>query len=505
MIRCFLATVLYAAVLVLSLAGAAAAGERKNINALTADELEGLRRGVATMKARDTAARNTSSWRRSWLFWANLHGHFGSDCDGPVTGDGMSGVTTWEAGNNAERRTWCTCQHHNAGFLPWHRIAVYHFEKVLQQAAGMPALSLPYWDYSADPALPAAFRDPTYVNAEGQTVANPLYVANRNAAINAGTGGISSSARSADNAMATSSYNTFRNRLESTPHGSVHCALSVSGCPSGYMGSVSAAALDPIFWLHHANIDRLYDCWTRSGTNTRLPTGSILNVSYSFPSATGQVVSMRVRDGLTPTQLGYNYTTASYCSGVIAEATSPGPLTAPTMVAGGFEGATGMISPELERAAEAGATLWLAQNRPRATLPTEAQSRRGRPSLRLENVVADSMDPGMYEVYMVAPDGRRAFLGNMTFFAEKGDTSGAPAGHAGHATAGGEGQTFDYDLSGPARELGLRPGSEFEIAFVPTTGVEPLPGASARAGQAATAVERRGASPRIGRVRVQVE
>jgi tyrosinase len=37
------------------------------------------------------------------------------------------------------------------------------------------------------------------------------------------------------------------------------------------MGSVPTSARDPIFWLHHANIDRLWTAWMKSG-NRNLPT-----------------------------------------------------------------------------------------------------------------------------------------------------------------------------------------------------------------------------------------
>jgi hypothetical protein len=33
------------------------------------------------------------------------------------------------------------------------------------------------------------------------------------------------------------------------------------GLPDGWMLDPSLAALDPIFWLHHANVDRLWEVW----------------------------------------------------------------------------------------------------------------------------------------------------------------------------------------------------------------------------------------------------
>ena len=46
--------------------------------------------------------------------------------------------------------------------------------------------------------------------------------------------------------------------LEQTPHNDVH---GLVGGPSGFMGAFDTAPLDPVFWLHHANIDRLWAVW----------------------------------------------------------------------------------------------------------------------------------------------------------------------------------------------------------------------------------------------------
>lgn len=42
------------------------------------------------------------------------------------------------------------------------------------------------------------------------------------------------------------------------PHGAVHVAI---GGPYGHMSQLSYSAFDPMFWLHHANVDRLFAMW----------------------------------------------------------------------------------------------------------------------------------------------------------------------------------------------------------------------------------------------------
>ena len=44
------------------------------------------------------------------------------------------------------------------------------------------------------------------------------------------------------------------------PHNNVHGLIGGHG---GLMTRPASAALDPIFWLHHANIDRLWQTWNQ--------------------------------------------------------------------------------------------------------------------------------------------------------------------------------------------------------------------------------------------------
>jgi hypothetical protein len=122
---------------------APATAQRKSVTALTAAELMSLRRAVAAMMTRNNAPRGSSNFRRSWLYWANMHQHFGNDCGGPISGQGMAGVQSFTASNTDEAATWCKCKHINSQFLTWHRMYLWYFERVLQAAAGDPNLRLP--------------------------------------------------------------------------------------------------------------------------------------------------------------------------------------------------------------------------------------------------------------------------------------------------------------------------------------------------------------------------
>jgi len=214
---------LSALILLLNRARYNAQTQRKSVTDLTATELMSLRRGVARMMARNNASHGSADYRRSWVYWANMHLHFGDDCAGPIVwvGNGPA-FQTFIASNADETATWCRCEHGTDQFLTWHRMYLWYFERVLQEAAGDLSLRLPYWDYETNAGLPAAIGTPTYVDEQGQTVPNPLRVNARQPGLNSGTSSLSSGVTSTAGAMATTSFLAFSTALENTPHGAVH-------------------------------------------------------------------------------------------------------------------------------------------------------------------------------------------------------------------------------------------------------------------------------------------
>lgn len=248
---------------------------RKNIKNLTAAELTALKNGVAVMKARAT---NDPT---SWAYQAAIHG------------------TTLTPVQTA----WNTCQHNITHFFSWHRMELCFFERILRKASGLSTLGLPYWNYSdsADPNarfLPAAFRTPA-------DATNPLFNSVRNAALNNGTGQLSASAVSLASAIpGPVDFYAFSGNVNSTPHGAVHGGIG------GWMGSVPTAAQDPIFWLHHCNIDRLWNRWLAGGGGRANPPSSDTtwhNTKFTFFDEFGTQVQMSGAELLNPNVCGCRY------------------------------------------------------------------------------------------------------------------------------------------------------------------------------------------------------
>lgn len=437
---------------------------RPSITALTAAQLASLRKGYAQMIAWNSAPHGSANYKRSLAYWANMHAYFNNNQCADASGlsaSGMAGLSVQTASTSDENATWCTCEHGTIQFLTWHRMYLYYFEKVLQAAAGDSTLRLPYWDYETDAHIPQAYRDQTYV-LNGSTVPNPLYIPNRKAALNAGTGTLTAATVSTSGAMGSTSYSPFNTALEQTPHGSVHCATGVAGCQTGYMGAVPAAGNDPIFYSHHANIDRLYECWLKVDPAQRLPSGATLTASFSFIDGAGNLVTRVVGDMKTTAQLHYGYTAGGGCPRFripfpIIWKQIPWkviPLLGPTQLQRGTTSIPLRLTPQLR------AQMFAAPPRANAApVPTRQAT------LVLEGVSFDEAPGVMYEVSLQGPDGKRVPVGTINFFNQTAPHHRAMAGMAQAAPAGT--RTFDATealqaLGGPANA---------QLVVEPTTGV----------------------------------
>ena len=231
---------------------------------------------------------------------------------------------------------WNQCQHQGWFFLPWHRMYLYFFERIVRAAAiaaGGPAdFAIPYWNYDKPfpgNTIPIGLRTQTLPDG----TANPLFLASprRRASLMNG-GQLDPSVTSPANALNQTDFTSpamgfgggkvgpqhfgnFANTgaLEQTPHNDIHVELvganPVGQCQGGFMIDPNCAALDPIFWLHHANIDRLWNVWLASGgTRVNPPDSSWRNTSFVFYDETGAEVTMSVDEVLdSAAQLGYVY------------------------------------------------------------------------------------------------------------------------------------------------------------------------------------------------------
>jgi tyrosinase len=200
-------------------------------------------------------------------------------------------------------RNWCP--HGNWFFLPWHRKYILDFERICRNLSGNPNFALPYWDWTGTPRIPRPFWRGTLRNpraADENDTLPPIWV---------GQGVINNVLGQTDFELFGSTRPFGQNNtnagwqqapggkalLERTPHDQVH------GWVGGDMGLVTRSPLDPIFWLHHCNIDRLWAEWNAPPRN-RPNTSSPLWRNFTlrpFDTLVGDLQSV--------TQLGYTYDT----------------------------------------------------------------------------------------------------------------------------------------------------------------------------------------------------
>lgn len=134
--------------------------------------------------------------------------------------------------------------HANPRFLPWHRIYLLRLEELLQMID--PTVCIPYWKSSEDQSFPSWL---TSFTPTVNLMTGP-HTVTRNVGAFATLPGTADVAA----AMANGTYNTFAAALEGI-HNSGHVWVG------GSMMSVPTAPTDPVFWMHHAEIDRIWAEW----------------------------------------------------------------------------------------------------------------------------------------------------------------------------------------------------------------------------------------------------
>ncbi|PCH98003.1 MAG: hypothetical protein COB85_02340 [Bacteroidetes bacterium] len=123
-------------------------------------------------------------------------------------------------------------------FLPWHRAYLHTLEKELQNVDN--SVSIPYWDWINDRGIPPELSS-FLGTAQSRSPRGPSSLPGSLTTINN-----------------QSAYTAFTQELEDGPHNSVH------GWVGGDMGSLPDAPGDPLFWMHHAMIDKIWHDWQQT-------------------------------------------------------------------------------------------------------------------------------------------------------------------------------------------------------------------------------------------------
>ena len=359
---------------------------------------------------------------------------------------------------------WNTCQaHFNAAdepyFLPWHRMYVCYFEEIIRALLKDAKFSLPYWNYS----VPAGYPLPKEFRMQNDPLWGPLFRPNRNPTSNAGqpifnAGGSASdlnpaSALAQANYLPTGVVPGFNQALDQGVHGAVHVFI---GNGQG-MGSVPWAANDPIFWMHHCNIDRIWVSWNASG-HVNPTTPAWLNKVFVFAGPDGKEVKAIVKDNTNTKKCDYKFDQLISspmhvaAANTLAAAANTPPVTVAKSQAGPVALGAEPVRVSLQAAAPPAAGA------PQGAAPLSARlsalPENRRLYLVINNIMAEAPPETLYRVYLDLPEGpppsdpvNSNYVGSFNFF------DAVPHGddHAAHAS-----KPISFDITNVAANLDAR-------------------------------------------------
>ncbi|KAL7211874.1 hypothetical protein ACSBR2_014683 [Camellia fascicularis] len=226
-------------------------------------------------------------------------------------------------------------QVHNSWlFLPFHRFYLYFFEKILGTLLDDPAFAIPFWNWDSPEGMkmPAMYADinlplynhlrdakhqpptlidldynltdPKNVDEEKQKLRN-LTIMYRQVV----SGGKTPRLFLGSLYRAGDDPDPGAGSLENIPHGPVHLWCGDRSQPNlEDMGNFYSAGRDPIFYGHHANVDRIWSVWkTLGGKRNDFKDPDWLNSEFTFYDENAQLVTVKVKESLDHRKLGYVY------------------------------------------------------------------------------------------------------------------------------------------------------------------------------------------------------
>src|SRR3954454_2863989 len=385
------------------------------------------------------------------------------------------------------------CQHRSWFFLPWHRLYLHWFDLTVLAAVRAhkdiddetkAAWALPYWNYGLGgqrATLPEAFRQAEH--PDDPTKPNPL-LANRNDFVNNGdpldplatdptaalhepvfslpkpAGGFGGAATGFNHL--DQDPNRFTGMLEQTPHNDVHQEVG------GDMLDFATAGLDPVFWMHHANIDRLWVVWAgQPGVTPADPTGPWGTTRDFFHDPAGNEVSGNAAGVLdTVADLEYQYEDTSMHAPPrrrsVRRVPREPPPEHPAELVGATEGPVELTGGTKQ--------VSLSVGEPTGPARVRGSADPARAYLTVEGI-AGERNPGVtYAVYVNLPDDvdvdeepESFYAGNVSFFGieESGRVD---------TDAGSHGMAVSFDITGlysELRESGRWDSDAVTVTFVP--------------------------------------
>jgi tyrosinase len=414
----------------------------------------------------------------SWRFQANIHDYPGNEpieeifaTSDELTEAERDAVLRHKAlalGGDGKDGIWRTCSHfgYPEHFLTWHRMYLYFFERIVEEVVGQP-FALPYWAYLEGPdgqrRLPASLLEETHNGGP-----NALWFEERNEDFV--TGGITmasdvgfSTAFEERQLLKGGGRRGFNRELEVRPHNNVH---GIVGTILG-MGDTPMAGRDPIFWLHHANIDRLWESWrtpTADGTSSRDPLDNTdwrRHEKFAFGTPDGRRVEMSLAEAVAASgQLGVRYDKLEPAPSAMGATAEPERIADSTTLSKNAPAAPAQITKK---------GVPVSVDLAPAVAPPVALGFSEKPQTRYNLIVdveADSPPGALYDVVVAVPKATGSaetedrIVGSFSLFGESHGKE-HDAGHAAAATSA----TWETDITDLVQEKLIDPRVPGNVTF----------------------------------------
>jgi hypothetical protein len=247
---------------------------RKNVNSLSAPEIELLKTAFRGIMALDPTDPNSP---------VNPNSYFG------------------QAANHGLPLGYCN--HHVDTYNPWHRVYVTQFEDALRSIAGCESVTLPYWDIT-EPTVPALFsEEPFTAYTLNMPINDPNYPIPYTTSRNSDDKIITELAHFGvadliERSLGQPLYGHFQ-----VPEGYqqpvIYAHDSAHNSCGPTMSDQDVASYDPIFWFFHCNWERVFWSWQVLATATDVDgftatlggeTGWLGLALNPYPDTTNQII-----------------------------------------------------------------------------------------------------------------------------------------------------------------------------------------------------------------------
>ncbi len=298
---------------------------RKNANSPEAQaDLEAM--NIAFKKMREMGCENGLAW----YYQGAIHNI-------PEKINGPNILCSEYQSSDDKLFAWGNCTHKRnsepatLNFLLWHRMYTWHLEKIVRKLSGKKDFALPYWNYGSektiDNVMPEKMRDKS----------GSLYESARYSILNNGdaisTDDVENIKYQLNELKKNDSFEGsagFSKKLEGSPHGFMHTYIGGGYSSetfynkiyqkkdfSGLMAEVKSAGFDPIFWLHHSMVDRIWESWDNT-SNGKRPTLNKLESNpwvYNFIEPNGDQITYTIKEMYDIVfNLDYSYDSLLYTS-----------------------------------------------------------------------------------------------------------------------------------------------------------------------------------------------